>query len=291
MPPKNRKRSRHGMPPSENPPAPMEMTAVETELHREPPAPSSHLLHDLIKSSLEYLPKNQQLMAREVNQEWSRAVADVIESRFGEDGTRTLKHGEWRPLKKQELRSVLCCVADMTETFNASIRKIRFLWGLASDPFGKERKGLECMPMLEELLLRQTNLRSIAPLLACKCLKKLDLASCEKLTDDGILGLEQILTLEELVLYDTKVTTVAHLSACKALKKLDLEWCQKLADAGIHGLELIPALEELILGHTNVTTVAHLSACKALKKLNLEFCRQLTDAGILAWNRSRPWRS
>jgi hypothetical protein len=106
----------------------------------------SGLPHDLIKSSLEYLPQNQQLMAREVNQEWSRAVADVVESSFGEGGPRTLKDGEWKPLTKLELRLVLCCIQDMTETFKSSIHRIRFpKWFTGDCP--KEWQGLEAVPM------------------------------------------------------------------------------------------------------------------------------------------------
>ncbi len=47
--------------------------------------PASLLTNDLIKSSLEYLDWEQRLLARELNQEWSRAVADVVESCFSEE--------------------------------------------------------------------------------------------------------------------------------------------------------------------------------------------------------------
>jgi hypothetical protein len=231
----------------------------------------STLPHDLIKSSLEYLPtRSQQLKAREVNQEWSRAVADVVESSFGEGGASTVQNGEWMPGTRLELSSVLCCISDMTDTFKASIRRIRFLpWG-AKDWVGLEFiLGLERIPMLEELNLACTGITSVAHFLCCKSLKTLDLEGCFKLTDDGILGLELIPTLEELILNATKVTTVAHLSRCKALRYLDLCGCQKLTDQGILGLERIPTLEELVLCRSNLSTVTNFSSCKVLKKLFL----------------------
>jgi hypothetical protein len=298
--PRDNKRSRHGTLEGRNPSTSVpidEATPVaEAESHRpsaivssQPKSPSegrpcppstSSLPHDLIKSSLEYLPKNQQLMAREVNQEWSRAVADAIESRFGEDVTRTLKDGEWKPVTRQELRSVLRCIPDMTDTFKSSIRKIRF-----PQSFTGDCAGLETIPTLEELSLRISKITVVPHLSDCRALRRLDLTECKKLTDDGILGLERIPTLEELDLSACNVTTVVHLSTCKALKKLNLQWCTKLTDAGIVGLERILTLEELDLSNTNLTTFANLAASKTLKKLHLYGCKKLTDDGIVGLER------
>jgi Leucine-rich repeat (LRR) protein len=247
------------------------------------------LPHDLIKCSLEYLQRDQQLKARVVNWGWSRAVADVIESRFEEEGTSTMKDGEWKPEAKIELRSVLCCIQNMTDTFKSSIRKIRFPQSFTGD-CAMDWEGLESMPMLEIMDLRGTAARSMTLSPALASLRVINLAECHqlKLGDGSIQGLELLPALEELDLSGARnLKSVANLSACETLKRLTLTDCHhcppdgQSGDDGILGLERIPALEQLDLRCTNTTTVSHFSVCKALKKLDLDYCEKLTDSGIL----------
>jgi hypothetical protein len=272
------------------------------------------LPHDLIKSSLDYLPDGELLRARLVNTKWLQAVADCVECFLGEkeeDGRvvgrwrDTLEDGHLIPKSRRQLRMALCVITEMTLTFQQ--HGVQDIW---LSPYCEQEGDktvaiiarhcpwltgaclafsrvtdlslplLAAMPKLAELNLRQTMVTSVAPLSTCKNLKKLVLRTCNSLTDAGIAGLESLPALEELDLSGTEVASVAHLSASRSLRKLMIDLCVNLTDAGIRGLESIPTLEELDLSTTSVASVSQFSASRSLKKLIARACTNLTDSGI-----------
>jgi hypothetical protein len=85
---------------------------------------ATSLPHDLIKSTLDYLPEEELLRARLVNTKWLQAVADCVECFLGEKEQEnwrvvgrwrdTLVNGLFTPKYRKQLRMVLCVIKEMT---------------------------------------------------------------------------------------------------------------------------------------------------------------------------------
>ncbi len=127
-----------------------------------------------------------------------------------------------------------------------------------------------------------TELRDLAPF--CPHLLSLNLAGCNKITDDGIKPFASCSSLTSLQLGGcNQLTDAIHVLAIPTLRVLNLAGCSRLTNDGI-----IPFAKLKQLAHVNLsfcpqltdTGIIAFSTCYSLISLNLASCTKLTYDGI-----------
>jgi predicted RNA-binding Zn-ribbon protein involved in translation (DUF1610 family) len=126
----------------------------------------------------------------------------------------------------------------------------------------------------DAVLARVSKLRS---------LERLDLRSCQAITDAGLHALKRLNNLKSLQLYDTAISDagLAHLTGLKYLEELDLN-ATRVSDRGLTSLEEFPRLTRLnIGGETGITDkgLMQVSRLRALETLDLRG-GNFSDEGI-----------
>jgi Leucine-rich repeat (LRR) protein len=126
--------------------------------------------------------------------------------------------------------------------------------------------GLERIGTLEVLkLIRCKKLTLVTGLANCPVLRELDLSSSSV---KSVSGLERIPTLEVLDLACTAVWNVTSLRHCPSLRHLDLSGTG-IGDDSVDALQHIATLETLVLYGCDVFTVSPLRHCHSLVSIDL----------------------
>jgi Leucine-rich repeat (LRR) protein len=137
---------------------------------------------------------------------------------------------------------------------------------------------IEEIPTLEVLHLRNSHVHDLSPLAESFSLRELSVIDASLLTDAGLVELKDIRALEALNLSGcSQVSSVAGLRHSTTLRKLVL-MNTGITDAGIAGLECIIGLTELSLyGCKYITSVATLRRCPSLRELDISDTKVTAD--------------
>ena len=114
-------------------------------------------------------------------------------------------------------------------------------------------------------------------------LRKLDLSSCQKITDDGLHALHPLTDLKSLNLYNCSQITDKGLEALKpltGLQHLNLGYL-RITHGGLDYLNALQELQSLNLSLCLQITRLPFVTLKKLKSLDLSYCKEISEQGFL----------